>query len=98
FGMTEDAEDAALVLEFVQHQAAFLANTRSMAVDQLRSASSTDTSIAAAPATAIRSRFPPVSPITRAATRAAAARCSTSATLSGVVDTTMREADSPNSA
>ena len=51
-----------------------------------------------APATAIRSRLPPVWPMTRAGTFAAAAWRSTPVTCSGTTETTTRDADSPNSA
>src|SRR4029077_10780524 len=59
FGMTEDAEDAALVFEFV-HQAIFFAKYDSIAADHARSASSVARSIVMRPPVANRSRFPPV--------------------------------------
>src|SRR6185295_5573633 len=63
FGVTEDTEDAALVVEFIEHvfQATRFAKYCSIAVVHARSASSTGRSIAIRPPTAIRSRFPPVS-------------------------------------
>ena len=102
FGMAEDAEDAALVLEFVQHVSGHSSGEvrDSIAVDQTRSASSTDTiDRRSSPATAIRSRLPPVWPMTRAGTPAAAACRSTAVDVArATTDTTTREADSPNSA
>ena len=60
FGVAEDPEDAALVLEFVQHRrfprSSYPSMKRSgMAVDQMRSASSIATSSAVRPPTATRS-------------------------------------------
>ena len=59
FGMAEDAENTALVFEFV-HQAIFFAKYESIAADHARSASSIDTSTVIRPPVAMRSRFPPV--------------------------------------
>ena len=68
-GVPEDAEDAAFVFELVEHRsilfyAARPAKCRSIAVDQICSASATAQSIAGRPATWIVSRDPPVRPMT----------------------------------
>src|SRR6185503_8162338 len=99
-GVTEDAEDAALVLEFIEHcfQATRLAKYCSMAVDQARSAPVTAVSTTISPPTAIRKRFPPVCPMSRAGTPAADACSSTRVTSAGTTEITARDADSPNSA
>ena len=81
FGVAEDAEDAALVVEFVEHVRLTLAATSSYAVASKYAIASTRLARRRRPArrsttrppTAIRSRLPPVSPMTRAGTPAAAA-------------------------
>ena len=111
FGMTEDAEDAAFVLELVHGQ---FVTRRDSGDPPARTCRSIVTSTTPARAsvdrrpriarrrpglpTAIRSRFPPVSPMTRAGTPAAAARCKHFRHIVGGSDTTTRDADSPNSA
>src|SRR5262245_56189079 len=94
FGMAENAEDAAFFPELVhgslcdgapprRRHATCFTNRASIADDQARSASATATSSAGrsvAPAIAIRSRLPPVRPMTRAGTPAAAARSTIAAT------------------
>src|SRR4051812_25887575 len=80
--VAEDAEHAALVLELVLESAGRdfegvvhatrFAKCDSIAVDQTRSASSTVMSTTTRPSTASRRRLPPVCPITRAGTCAAA--------------------------
>ena len=57
FGVAEDAENAALVFEFV-HQAIFFAKYDSIAADHARSASSIDTSIVTRPPAAIAQPVP----------------------------------------
>ena len=75
------------------------AKYRSIAVDHARSASSTGTSTAIRPPTAIRSRLPPVRPIDAGRHAAAAARCQhRRAGRRAAVETTTRDADSPKSA
>ena len=83
------------------HATPFRRNTRLDALDaQTRSASSTDRSIDdRRRSTAIRSRFPPVWPMTRAGTPAAAALLQHGRQLHpATTDTMTRDADSPNSA
>src|SRR4051812_32645800 len=78
FRMAENSEDAAFVLEFI-HLGSYAARCLkyvSSAVSQIVSASCSATSITGLPATVIRSRPPPVVPISRAGTPAARARAS----------------------
>src|SRR5215475_2760325 len=100
FGVTEDAENAAFVFEFVEHglYATRFAKYCSTAFDHARSASATASVTASSPPTVILIVSPPVRPITRADTPAAFARLSTSAVESAATDTTARVADSPNNA
>ena len=112
FGVAEDAEDAALVFEFVEHvspgglQPAATADvhaTASRSIAESRPTRRVRRPPASrrpprSPPTAMRSERPPVRPMIRAGTPARAACCTTSDTASGAAETTTREADSPNSA
>ena len=75
FGVAEDAEDAALVLEFVEHVRPILLSEIPIDRRRPRSLGVVDRHVDrhAAPAAAMRSRLPPVWPMTRAGTPAAAA-------------------------
>src|SRR5215831_1725525 len=96
FGMTEDAEDAAFVLEFVEHgsYATRFAKYCSTAFDHARSASATASATVFSPPTEILIVSPPVRPIARAGTPDAFARAKTVAVASPATETSTRDADS----
>src|SRR6185503_17874967 len=104
--MTEDAEDSARFPQLVEHQgpisvrpyaiARLDSKYMSMAVDQMRSVSASDSSSTRRPAIETTMRAPPTRPMTAAGTPSLAARASSSAMRAALTDTTTRDADSPN--